>query len=121
MNIGLWILQILLALHTAMGAVWKVSNSEQAAAGLSAIPHAFWLGLIPFELACAVALGLGGWFKAGAPFVPIAAVCVAGEMLTFCAVNALSGKLDLSSVMYWLVVAVLCGFLAFGRFVLAPL
>jgi hypothetical protein len=29
MNILLWILQILLALHTIVGAVWKFLNSEQ--------------------------------------------------------------------------------------------
>jgi len=31
MNILLWTFQVLLALHTAIGAVWKFSNSEQAA------------------------------------------------------------------------------------------
>jgi hypothetical protein len=40
MNILLWILQILLALHTAMGAVWKFSHSaEQTMPSLKAIPH----------------------------------------------------------------------------------
>jgi hypothetical protein len=29
MDILLWILQILLALHTIVGAVWKFSNSER--------------------------------------------------------------------------------------------
>ena len=43
MNILLWILQILLALHTTMGAVWKFSNSEQTVHSLSAIPHGVWL------------------------------------------------------------------------------
>ena len=45
MNILLWVLQILLALHTAMGAVWKFSNSEQTVPSLKAIPHGAWLTL----------------------------------------------------------------------------
>ena len=42
-NVVLWILQVLLALHTAMGAVWKFSNSEQTVPSLQAIPHGAWL------------------------------------------------------------------------------
>ena len=38
MNILLWILQILLALHTAVGAIWKFSNPAQNLPSLSAIP-----------------------------------------------------------------------------------
>jgi hypothetical protein len=43
MNILLWALQILLALHTAVGAVWKFSHSEQTVPPLQAIPHQLWL------------------------------------------------------------------------------
>ncbi len=53
MNIALWILQVLLALHTAMGAVWKLSHSEQTVASLSALPHALWLGLSGLEVLAA--------------------------------------------------------------------
>lgn len=55
MNLFLWILQVLLALHTAMGAVWKLSNSEQTA-GLTALPHGVWMGLCGLEVVAAVAL-----------------------------------------------------------------
>lgn len=48
MNIGLWILQVLLALHTVMGSVWKFSNSEQTVPSLSAIPHGIWLAMSAF-------------------------------------------------------------------------
>lgn len=44
MNILLWVLQILLALHTVIGAVWKFSNSEQTVRSLNAIPHGVWAG-----------------------------------------------------------------------------
>ena len=50
MNIVLWIFQILLALHTVAGAVWKFTNSEQSVGSLKAIPHSVWMGLSVFEL-----------------------------------------------------------------------
>ena len=57
MNILLWVLQILLALHTVMGAVWKFSNSaEQTVPSLKAIPHGVWLAMSVFELLCSLGL-----------------------------------------------------------------
>ena len=56
MNIFLWILQVLLALHTVIGAGWKVFNSEQSVPTLNALPKGIWMGLIPLELICAVCL-----------------------------------------------------------------
>ena len=50
MNILLWVLQILLALHTAIGAVWKFFNSEQTVPSLKAIPHGVWLSLSVIEI-----------------------------------------------------------------------
>ena len=50
MNILLWTLQILLALHTAIGAVWKFSNPEQTVASLKVLPHGVWLTLSILEL-----------------------------------------------------------------------
>ncbi len=45
MNILLWVLQVLLAFHTAMGAMWKFSNSEQSAPSLYMIPLGVWLAM----------------------------------------------------------------------------
>jgi len=56
MNIFLWVLQILLALHTAMGAIWKYSNSEQAVPSLKVIPHGVWLAMGVVEIICALGL-----------------------------------------------------------------
>lgn len=58
MNVALWILQAFLALHTAIGAGWKLFNSEQAVPTLAATPNAVWVALIPFELLCAVGLAI---------------------------------------------------------------
>lgn len=120
MNIALWVLQILLALHTAIGAVWKFSNSEQAVPSLQAIPHGVWLALIGFELLCSVGLILPAFYKPLAILAPIAAAGVAAEMLLFSGVHINSGDANHSPMVYWLVVAAVCAFIAYGRFMLRP-
>ena len=79
MNILLWVLQILLALHTAAGAVWKFSNSEQTVPSLSAIPHGVWLAMSVFELACVVGLILPALYRPLAILAPIAAVGIGAD------------------------------------------
>jgi hypothetical protein len=121
MNILLWVLQILLALHTAMGAFWKFSNSEQTVPSLSAIPHGVWLALSVVELACVVGLIVPALYKPLAILAPLAAVVIAAEMLLFCVMHIYSGDANYGQMVYWLVVAAICAFIAYGRFVLRPL
>jgi uncharacterized membrane protein YphA (DoxX/SURF4 family) len=121
MNILLWILQILLALHTIMGAVWKFSNSEQTVPSLNAIPHGVWLAMSIFELFCALCLILPAFNKPLAILAPIAAAGIAAEMLLFIGLHIYSGSAENSKMIYWLVVAVISAFISYGRFVLKPL
>jgi hypothetical protein len=121
MNILLWVLQILLALHTTMGAVWKFSHSEQTVPSLKSIPHGVWLAMSVVELLFSFALILPALHKPLAILAPIAAACIAAEMLLFCAVHVYSGNAAYSPMIYWLVVAAICTFIAYGRFVLKPL
>lgn len=121
MNILLWVLQGLLALHTAIGAVWKFSNSAaQTMPSLGAIPNAAWLAMSVIELLCAVALVLPAFSKSLGLLAPAAAVLIAAEMLLFCALHVASGDANYGPMFYWLVVAAVCGFVAYGRFVLQP-
>ena len=120
MNILLWVLQILLALHTAMGAVWKFSHSEQTVPSLKKIPHPVWMAMSVFELLCSVGLILPAFSTPLAILAPIAAVGIAGEMLLFTALHLASGDKNFGPMIYWLVVAAICAFLAYGRFVLSP-
>jgi DoxX-like protein len=121
MNILLWILQILLALHTVMGAVWKFSHSaEQTMPSLKAIPHGVWLGMSVIELLCSLGLILPAFNKSLAVLAPIAAACIAAEMLLFCGLHLYSGDPNYGPMIYWLVVAAICAFIAYGRFVLKP-
>ena len=122
MNIILWVLQILLALHTVIGAVWKFSHSaEQTMPSLKAIPHGIWLAMIVFELLCSLGLILPAFNKPLAILAPIAAACIAAEMLLFSGLHIYSGDANYGPLIYWLVVAALCVFIAYGRFVLKPL
>jgi len=120
MNIVLWILQILLALHTGTGAAWKLSHSEQSVASLNSIPHAVWLALIAVELVCAVGLLVPAFKKTLALFTPIAAGAIAAEMLLFCAVHLAAGFPLNGEIVYWLVVAAISAFIAYGRLSLRP-
>ena len=121
MNILLWILQVLLALHTAMGAAWKFSHSaEQTMPSLNAIPHGAWRAMGVFELICSVGLILPALYGPLAILAPIAAACIAAEMLLFCGLHLKSGEANYGPMVYWLVVATLCAFVAYGRFVITP-
>ena len=120
MNNFLWVLQIILALHTAMGAIWKLTNSEQSVASLKAIPHGVWLGLVLLELLCTLGLILPSLNKRLAIVAPIAALGIAAEMLLFSGVHLYSGDPNYGPMLYWLVVASICAVIAYGRFVIKP-
>lgn len=118
MNVFLWLLQGLLALHTLMGAIWKLANSEQAVPSLSMIPHWAWIGICLVEVVCVVGLVLPGINKRFAKAAPIAAGVIGFEMVVFSAVHIASGEPNFSPVIYWMVVAAICAFIAYGRLVL---
>lgn len=120
MNILLWVLQVLLAVHTVIGAVWKFSNPTQAVPSLTAIPPAVWKGMSVFELLLALALVLPAVYRPLGILAPIAAACIAAEMLIFTVLHVRSGDPSYAPVIYWLVVAAICAFIACGRFVLKP-
>ena len=121
MNISLWVLQILLALHTVIGAVWKFSHSaEQTMPSLKAIPHGVWLSLGVLELLFSVALIIPVIYKRLGILAPVAATCIGAVMLIYCGLHIYSGDAKYGPMIYWLVVAAICAFIAYGRFVLAP-
>ena len=121
MNILLWILQVFLALHTIIGAVWKFSHSEQTVESLKAIPHSVWTALSIIELLCALCLILPIFNKRPGALAPIAALCIGAEMIAFSVVHLYSAETDNGPMYYWLVVAAVCAFLVYGRLVLKPI
>jgi hypothetical protein len=104
-----------------IGAVWKFSNSEQTVPSLKALPHEVWLGMSVLELLCSLALIVPAFSKSLGILVPIAAICIALEMLFFSGVLMYSADANYGHLIYWLVVAALCAFIAYGRVVLEPI
>jgi heme/copper-type cytochrome/quinol oxidase subunit 4 len=121
MNLLLWVVQALLALHTVMGAVWKFSNSEQAVPSLNVIPHGVWLAMGVLELLCSLGLVVPALNKSLAILAPLAAACIALEMLMFCGLHLRSGDANYGPMIYWIVVAAVCALVVYGRLVLKPL
>ena len=122
MNIFLWIIQMALALHTTMGAVWKFSHTpEQTMPSLKAIPQGVWIGIAIFELLCALVLVLPVIYKPSASLAPWAPVGIGAIMIVYCGLHLFSGATNFGPMIYWLVVAAVCAFLAYGRFALKPL
>ena len=120
MNIVLWVLQILLALHTAAGAAWKFKHTERSVVSLRAIPHGVWLGLGVVEFLCVVGLLVPALGASLGVLAPVAALVIVAEMLLFGVVHLASGDKHHSHLVYWLVVAVIAAFIAYGRLALRP-
>jgi len=121
MNILFWVLQILLALHTLMGAIWKFSNSGQAVSTAHPLPHGLWLGMSVIEFLCVIGFILPVFSKSLGYLVPIAAMIIGVEMLFISGWNIFAGDMNGGQIIYWLVVAALCTFIAYGRLVLTPI
>lgn len=116
MNILLWILQVLLALHTAFGGLWKFTNPPQTSVPtLALIPNPVWVTLGVFELLVAVAFILPAFKKSWNGLIVGAALFVVVEMLLYSVIHLASGHPLNGSVGYWLVVAAVSAFLARGR------
>lgn len=122
MNLLLWILQILLAVHTAIGAVWKFSNSaEQTMSSLAAIPQGIWRAMGVLELLLAVSLILPALARPLAVLAPVAAATITAEMLLYTVIHLASGAKEHGPLAYWLAVAAIAAFVAVGRFAIHPI
>ncbi len=120
MEVFLKVVQILLALHTAMGAAWKFTTPVTAVPSLVALTQGGWVGLGVVELFLAIALVVPARTRALARAAPLAAGGVAAEMLLFTAVSLASGAAHAAEIGYWLVVAAVCGLVAWGRAARTP-
>jgi hypothetical protein len=118
MNAIIWILQVVLALHTVSGAFWKFANQPPE---LRAIPHGAWMAMGVVELLCGLALVLPAFKKSLGRFAPLAATFIALEMLLYVGLNVSSGHADSAHITYWLVVAAVCAIISYGRFVWRPI
>jgi K+ transporter len=116
MKLLLWMLQVLLAAHTAVGAAWKLSHSpEQTMPSLKAIPVGVWQAMAVVELLCCLCLILPVFNKRLAILAPVAVVFIVAEMLLYTGLYVRFGNGGFGPVVYWLVVATVCAFVAYGR------
>jgi hypothetical protein len=114
-NVALWVLQGLLAAHTAMGAVWKLSNSEQAVPSLRALPHGVWLALAGVELLCVIGLLVPVVARSQMAIAVTAAAVIGAEMVLFGVVHLRASVGGHGQLVYWMVVLALCAALVAGR------
>ena len=121
MNVILWILQIILAIHTLMGAVWKFSNSEQTIEAFKVIPHYIWISMSITEILCTLILILVIFIKSLGKLVPLAGIFIVFEMLLYIALSLYYGGDDTGEIVYWVVVAAITSFFAYSRYSLKPL
>jgi len=94
-----------------MGAVWKVTNSEQSVSSLKLLPPGVWLALSVLELLFTLGPILPAFTMLPGMLAAIAAACIAAEMLLFCGLHLYSRDPNRGPMIYWLVVAALCGFI----------
>lgn len=88
---------------------------------LGGLSGGLWISLAVVEILCSLGLLLPAIYRPMASLAPISAALIASEMLLFSILHIYSGATDFGPMIYWLVVAALCAFVAYGRFILRPL
>ncbi|HYK10699.1 MAG TPA: hypothetical protein VEV39_07865 [Gemmatimonadales bacterium] len=120
MNVLLWILQTVLALYNVMGGFWTFRMAPKlGAASVNPVSAPGWKTLGALQILFGIGLVLPGAVGVMTGLTAIAAICLAVEMV----VNArlVASKSFLSVPMLWaLIPALACLFVAYGRLVLRP-
>lgn len=112
----LWVLQALLAFHTATGAIWKFSaTAAETMPALGFISTPVWMAMALIELVVAVLLILPVIKINFARYVYKAALFIVAEMLFYTGAYVMSGETAIGPVAYWLTVAIVAGTIAYGR------
>ena len=73
------------------------------------------------ELLIGMALVIPAIYDPLAVLVPIAAICIVAEMLLFSGLHLNTGSPEYGPMGYWLAVAAIAAFIAYGRLVLSPI
>lgn len=122
MAIGLWVLQVLIAIFCVMGAMWRFSNFEQAAksvASIRALSRTTWNVIGIFEVLCALGLILPGLLGVTLVITTLcaAALCIELLLITALHVRFFSLTLRATNPAVWAFsFAILSGILALARY-----
>ena len=122
MNITLWALQIALALLCISGGIFqlfKLDELKKGVAAMRALPRGLWAALGALGCLGGLCLILPGAIDVLPLLTPIAALVVAAQSLLICGLYL--RYRDSAPLPYSAVMAALAGFIAYGRFALAPL
>jgi uncharacterized membrane protein YphA (DoxX/SURF4 family) len=125
MNILLWVLQIVLALQAIAGGAFKLARFDDIASmpATKALPRAAWTAFGVIEVVCGLLLVVPAATKWMPILTPVGAAVLALESL-FLAVHfaRFSRALNATNPLTYAVVsAVVAGFIAVGRYALAPI
>lgn len=126
MGILLWSLQVIIAFFCIAGAGWRFSNYEQAVKdvpSMAALPHGVWNAIGLFEVVCALGLIIPGIFNVKPVLTPIAAACLAVELLLISGLHIkfFGFQMQATNPAMWSgMLFLMATFVAYGRFVLKP-
>lgn len=121
MNILLWVVQAFLALMCLGGGTFKIFKIDELQLTVNAmrqLPHALWALMGAVEVLGGLLLILPGLVGKQARLTPMAAAVIAVQSLLISALYAVYG--DSAPLPYAVVMAVLAGFVAYGRTKLKP-
>lgn len=123
MNILLWIVQSLLALLYLAGGAYKTFSFAEVAEGMPALPLVGWQVLGVIEIVGGLLLVIPAALKWMPSLTPLAALVLTLETLLVSAIYArYSLAIAATNPLVWSVVmALLVGFVAYGRYVLEPI
>jgi hypothetical protein len=122
MNALLWVLQAALALLYFSGGAYKIFSFDQQAELLSAVPRGGWSAIGALEVVGGLLLILPWALKWMPSLTPLAAAVLALETLALAGLYAsYSLAIAPTNPLVWaLTMALLVGFVAYGRFALSP-
>ena len=123
MNVLLWILQIALAFVYFSGGAYKLSKSDVLTSQVPAMPRGGWRILGVIEIVGALLLLVPAALRWMPSLTPLAAALLALEAVGLAALfgRRYSLKLTPKNPTLWpVVMGVLVAFVAYGRYVLAP-
>lgn len=119
MNILLWTLQILLALWNVIGGIFTFSNYDKIKGAMATnLPKSVWMTIAVLQVLFALGLIVPGAFRVMPNLTPISAVYLGLNALTGCVLFAQYSGFP--GMLWGVIPAILCAFIAYGRFVLMP-
>ena len=122
MNVLLWVLQVALAWLCIAGGVFqifKIEDLQQTVVAMRELPHGLWAVLGTIGCVAGVGLIVPGAIKLRPGLTAIAAAAVAAESVFISALYLYYR--DFAPLPYSAAMALMGGFIAYGRFALRPL